>query len=186
MKRDDKIVWLVTGDRIGLRNIKESDVEGNYYRWMNDPEVTIFLENSVQRYSVESLQGYVKEIKNDRAYIFQAIIDRGCNQHIGNLKLGPINWVHRFGDLGIVIGVKEKWGKGYATEAISMIIKHAFNDLNLHKVTAGCNERNLGALKAFQKNGFEIEGLRKRQFLWKGDYVDGILLGLVNDKYQIE
>jgi len=47
---------------------------------------------------------------------------------------------------------KEQWGKGYATEAISLVVNYAFNNLNLHRVTAGCTELNLGSLKAFQKN----------------------------------
>lgn len=186
MKRENQNHGLITGERIYLRKVKESDVKSNYYRWMNDPEVTRFLENGVQRYSVESLNAYVKEKNKDSSNLFLAIIINDGNQHIGNIKLGPINWTHSYGDIGIIIGEKEQWGKGYATEAISLFVKYAFNTLNLHKITAGCTELNLGSLKAFQKNGFKIEGVRKKQFFWKGRYFNGILLGLLNNNYKPE
>ena len=153
---------------------------------MNDPDVTRFLENGIQRYSAESLRAYVNQISKNSAYSFQAIFDMASQRHIGNLKLGPINWIHRFADLGIIIGIKELWGKGYASEAIALMVKYAFQNLNLHKITAGCNALNSGSLRAFQKNGFEIEGVRKEQFLGQGRFIDGILLGLINRDYKHE
>ena len=186
MKREDQSYWLITGDRINLRKVKESDAGNNYYHWMNDSEVTRFLANGVQRHSIESLREYIKEKNKDSSNYFLAIIIKDGNQHIGNIKLGPINWVHRHGDIGIIIGEKEQWGKGYATEAISLVVKYAFDNLNLHKITAGCTELNLGSMKAFQKNGFEIEGVRKKHFFWKGRYINGILLGLINNDYEAE
>ena len=186
MKREDQNHWLITGGRINLRKVIESDVNNNYFRWMNDAEVTRFLENGVQRYSIDALHEYVKEKNKDSSNYFLAIIARDGNQHIGNIKLGPINWVHRHGDIGIIIGEKEQWGKGYATEAISLVVKYAFENLKLHKITAGCTELNLGSMKAFQKNGFEIEGIRKKQFFWEGRYINSILLGLINSNYETE
>lgn len=186
MKREDQNHWLISGDRINLRKVKESDVKNNYHRWMNDSQVTRFLEHGVQTYTIESLHEYVKDKNKDNSNFFLAIIIKDGNQHIGNIKLGPINWVHRHGDIGIIIGEKEQWGKGYATEAISLVVKYAFDNLNLHKITAGCTELNLGSMKAFQKNGFEIEGVRKKQFSWKGRYINGILFGLINNDYKVE
>ena len=72
------------------------------------------------------------------------------------------------------------WGNGYASEAISLLTDFAFDTLNLHKLTAGCYEQNMGSLKTFQKAGFEIEGVRKQHCFSNGNYADAILLGKIN------
>ncbi|MDC4205803.1 MAG: GNAT family protein [Candidatus Manganitrophus sp.] len=93
--------------------------------------------------------------------------------------MGPIQWIHRLADIGLLIGEKDCWGKGYATEAIQLVSDYAFNVLNLHKVAAGCYGPNEGSARAFQKAGFVVEGVRKEQFYTNGSYVDDILLGLI-------
>jgi RimJ/RimL family protein N-acetyltransferase len=81
-----------------------------------------------------------------------------------------------------MIGEKNSWGKGYATEAISLLADFAFSKLNLHKLIAGCYEQNQGSLKAFQKAGLEIDGVRRKHWFSNGKYVDVYLLGKINSK----
>ena len=180
MAPNDNFFPFIEGDRIYLREVRVSDVNENYYRWMNDPEVTKYTESRFYPASKEALEEYVKEKQKDKDSIFLAIIFKEDHQHIGNIKLGPINWIHRLADIGIIIGEKSYWGKGYASEAISLLAEYAFRILNLHKLTAGCYEQNQGAVKAFQQAGFEIEGIRKKHGFLKGEYADSILLGKIN------
>ena len=182
MSAKDNFYLFLVGERIYLREVRPSDVNENYYRWMNDPEVIQYLESRFHSNSRESLKAYVQIYDGDTDTIFLAIILKEKEQHIGNIKLGPINWYHRFGDIGIIIGDKEYWGKGYAAEAISLLSEHAFKNLNLHKLTAGCYKPNEGSLRAFEKAGFETEGVRKKHCFFNGKYVDAILLGLLNEK----
>ncbi len=170
---------FLEGERIYLREVRPSDVNEHYYRWMNDPEVTRFLESRFAPNSVEKLREYVVGKLGDRDNIFLAIILKEKDRHIGNIKLGPIQWIHRQADIGLLIGEKECWGKGYASEAIRLISDYAFYVLNLHKVTAGCYGSNEGSARAFQKAGFAVEGIRKEQFYSNGSYVDEILLRLI-------
>jgi RimJ/RimL family protein N-acetyltransferase len=121
---------------------------------------------------------YVKQIRANPDYLFLAIIAKNDNKHIGNIKLGPINRHHKYADVGIIIGDKTFWGKGYATEAIKLVVAYAFEVLKLHKLTAGAYMNNAGSVKIFKKAGFSIEGLRKRQYLYKGRYVDAVLFGI--------
>lgn len=171
---------FLQGKHIYLREVRCSDVNETYCRWMNDPEITQYLESRFAPNSMENLQEYVKNFQGDRDNIFLAIVLKQNQKHIGNIKIGPINWYHRLADIGIMIGDKDCWGKGYAPEAISLLAYFAFNTLNLHKLTAGCYEQNQGSLKAFQKAGFEIEGVRKKHCFSNGNYVDEILLGKIN------
>lgn len=176
------IRYFIEGNRIYLREVRPSDVNERYYCWMNDPEVTRYLESRFYPNSMERLQEYVADKLGDQENVFLAIVLREDDRHIGNIKLGPINWIHRFADVGILIGEKDCWGKGYATEAIKLVIDYAFSKLNLHKLTAGCYANNLGPIKAFKKAGFVEEGIRKKQCFCDGEWVDGILLGILNQK----
>lgn len=178
-KKTDTSNYFLEGKRIYLREVRPLDVNERYYRWMNDPEVTRFLESRFYPNSMDQLHDYVVGKLGDRDNIFLAIVLKEGDRHIGNIKLGPIQGIHRIADIGLLIGEKDCWGKGYATEAIQLVADYAFNVLNLHKLNAGCYGTNEGSARAFQKAGFVREGVRKEQFYSGGSYVDDILLGLV-------
>lgn len=169
---------LIIGDQIYLRKIKLSDVDDRYCKWMNNPKVNQYLESRFQKWTVRNLKGYVREIKNNPDYLFLAIIEKKESKHIGNVKIGPINKVHRFAEIGIIIGEESFWGKGFASEAIRLVIDYSFNVLNLHKLTAGAYENNIASIKAFEKAGFSEEGRRRNYYLYKDEYVDSVLLGI--------
>jgi ribosomal-protein-alanine N-acetyltransferase len=182
MEEQNKIYPFLKGERIYLREVRLSDVNTNYHRWMNDPDVIRHLECRFSTNSMEAIKDFVEKMLNDRDNIFLAIIIKDGDRHIGNIKIGPINRIHRFADIGLLIGEKDYWGKGYATEALRLVTNYAFKTLNLHKLTAGCYDRNIGSEKAFKKAGFVVEGIRKNHCYCNGIYVDVIILGLLNDK----
>ena len=171
---------FISGERIYLREVREEDVNQQYYRWMNNPEVTQYLESRFYPNSMVALREFVKNMQLDRNNIFLAFCLKEDDRHIGNIKLGSINWIHRFADVGLLIGEKDCWRQGYASEAIACLVRYAFDVLNLHKLTAGCYAANQASLKAFQKNGFQIEGNRKKQYICNGIYTDAVMLGLIN------
>jgi [ribosomal protein S5]-alanine N-acetyltransferase len=182
MTKADKRRGLLEGDRIYLRGVCLDDVNEVYCGWLNDPEVNKYLESRFYPQTLETLRDFVGSKLGDRENPFFAIILKEGDRHIGNIKLGPINNIHRFADIGIIIGEKDCWGKGYGLEAIRLIVKYAFDTLNLHKLTAGCYEPNAPSMKAFIKAGFTQEGVRKSHCYCDGKYVDDILLGLVGTK----
>ena len=166
------------GKQIYLRKVSPEDVNDTYCRWMNDPATNRFLESRFYPHCIESLREYIVNKEGDNLHAFFAIVLNDGDRHIGNIKLGPIDSNHRIADIGILIGEKDCWGN--ALEAISLMVDYAFNTLNLHKVTAGCYSPNKGAIRAFEKAGFVREGDRKAHCFFEGEYVDDILLGLVN------
>jgi ribosomal-protein-alanine N-acetyltransferase len=173
---------FIEGERLYLREVRLSDVNENYYRWMNDPEVIKYLESRFYPNSTEGLGEYVKSKIGDEYNVFLAIILKEGDRHIGNIKLGPINFIHRFADVALIVGEKDCWGKGYATEAIRLISNYAFNQLNLHRLTSGCYDANKGSAQCFQKAGFSIEGKRIKHYFCDGRYVDALFLGKLNIK----
>jgi RimJ/RimL family protein N-acetyltransferase len=178
----EKKAYLIESERICLRAVSLADANENYQCWLNTPEITRFLESRFHPTSLEQLQNYVKGMSEDSRNFFLAIILKRDERHVGNIKLGPVDWIHRTAELGILIGERDCWGQGYATEAIKAVVEFAFDTLNLHKITAGAYSANEGSIKAFQKAGFEIEGVRKEQFYCEGKYLDGVLLGRLRDQ----
>ena len=75
--------------------------------------------------------------------------------HIGNIKLGPINFKKKIGNIGYIIGIKRFQNKGFASEAINKILNYSFKKQKLKKVIANSEEKNLASIKVLEKNGFK-------------------------------
>lgn len=100
--------------------------------------------------------------------------------------MGPLNSIHSYAEIGLLIGEKQCWGKGYGSEAIGLVLEYAFKNLNIHRLTAGAYANNLGSIKAFEKNGFIIEGTYRNHVLHNGVFVDCIRMGIINPDYRYE
>ena len=170
---------MIEGERLRLRKIQLDDVNENYRAWMNDPEVMRYTESRFQSHSLEDIRAYVQSVQADQNSLFLAIIDKETGKHIGNVKIGHIQPVHRTADVGIIIGDKSRWGRGYATEALKLAAKYAAETLKLHKLWAGFYENNTGSIKAFQRAGFVEEGRFAAHWLCEGHFVDGLQMGLL-------
>ena len=81
--------------------------------------------------------------------LFYAIISRDKDKHIGNIKIGLINKNYNYAEVGILIGDKSSWNKGFTTEALKLIVDYAFNKLKIHKLTVGIYANNIGSINAF-------------------------------------
>lgn len=171
---------VIEGKRLYLRPLNEADASEVYVGWLNDPTVNQYTESRYAIATIESVCEFIRVCNsNDHVYFF-GIFELSNSRHVGNIKLGPTNPHHLFGDIGLIIGEKNCWGLGYATEAISLISNFAFEALKLHKLTASMYSENIGSYKAFIKAGFSQEGLLKSHFLTAGHYSDTILLGKIN------
>lgn len=167
------------GERIYFRPVTLEDADGNYFNWMNDTEVTQFLESRFFPVTHDELKKYIQKTNSTPNTLFLAINTRSDNRHIGNLKLSPINWFHRIAEMGGMIGEKDCWGRGYATEAFKLIADLAFEKMNLRKVTSGCYANNMGSAKALLRAGYVQEGIRPKHNFFNGEYVDAILFGKI-------
>lgn len=127
----------------------------------------------------ETIREFVAAInaKNDE-FLF-GIYPRANDCHIGNIKVGPIHPYHRVGDVSLWIGDKNCWGKGYATEAIAAVSRHAFDVLGARKLSASMYEFNQGSYRAFIKAGYRHEGRRRAHYAFEGRRADLLLTGLI-------
>ena len=165
-------------DSIQLFLLEPEDVNESYVAWLNDPIVNRYLESRFTTHMLDSTRVFVKNCLDDASTLFLGIRSHELKaQHVGNIKLGPIDERHGLGEVGILIGERNAWGKDIASAAIAMLAEIARDELHLRKITAGCYASNVGSQKAFLKAGFHIECERKAHFLLNGKPEALVLLG---------
>ena len=169
-------------EKVELKELEENDVTQSYVDWMNDLEVTRYTEQRFVLHTLDGVKSFVREKRlSENNYLFGIYLDK---VHAGNIKLGPINYIHKIADISYFIGEKKFWGSGLTTKAIGMVIKIAFERFNLEKVCAGSYDLNIASQRALLKNGFQQEGIRKKHVLFEGKRIDSINFGLTKDKWQ--
>ena len=169
---------MLQSSRLLLRALEVADLNVGYLAWLNDPAVNCFLETRFLPQTIEALQSYWQSHRDDPSSPWFAICEASSNRHIGNIKLGPIHWLHRRADLSLFIGERSCWGQGYASEAIAIVRDWAFRELDLQKLNAGIYAGNIGSRRAFEKCGFELEGCLRQEVVSDGQRLDVWRLGL--------
>ena len=103
----------------------KKDITKKYQKWMNDPEVHKYTEQRYKKHSLKDIRKFVKEKnKSKTEFLFGIFLKKNkILNHIGNIKLGPINFIHKTAETSYFLGEKDLWGKGYTTIAIKKIIK---------------------------------------------------------------
>lgn len=167
----------LVGTRICLKPLMRSNITGRVLKWLQDDEVTRYIESAPPKSVSDLVKFYDRIIKSENDKIFAIYLKRPA-LYIGNIKLGNINWRHKYADLGILIGEKDYWGKGYCQESARLLLKYAFDLLRLHKIFLGVCEDNRAAVKAYSNIGFKIEGRIKELLNYEGRYLDKIIMGI--------
>ena len=180
IKRDNIIL---RGNRIELSPVQIQDANDQYLLWLNDVEVNKFLETRWISQTPETVVSHIEKVSSSPTEVLLKIVIAAEGMHIGNIKIGPIDVNNKSAELSYFIGDKSFWGKGYATEAINLCVDYCFETLGLHKIQAGCFEKNIGSQKALLKSGFELEGrLRQRILDIDGDRQDHLWFGRINER----
>lgn len=174
---------FLIGERIYLRGIEKKDLSGEYYDWMNDYEITRYLESGRFPNSQEGMEAYYQARVNNPNEVFLAVVLKENDRHIGNVKLGSINWVHRHAEIGILIGAKDCWNKGYGTEATVLLMDYAFKRLNLHKIILGVVAEHKAAIKVYENIGFIKEGEISDYLFVDNSYKAKVFMGLTADQF---
>ena len=171
----------IIGSKIFLENLDSKSISSEYPQWLNEPEVNQFLESRYTTHTLASVQSFIDQINcSSDSYLF-GIFCQSTKKHIGNIKLGPIDR-YACGVIGLLVGNKDYWGCGIATEAISLICDFAFDDLSLERVEAGCYDCNKASMKAFLKVGFKKEGHKRSSYIYNDQRVGAIIMGLLSNE----
>ncbi len=173
---------ILESERLIYKPLSLSHLSQNYVDWMNDYEVNKYMTIRGD-YTIEILKSFLQQVEKDEK-LFWAVHIKSTNKHIGNIKIDNIIERDGLGTLGIMMGDKTEWGKGYAKETSIAIINYCFNELNIRKMLLGVVEDNINAYKLYESLGFLKEGFYKDHGFYDGAYRNTISMSLFNKNYK--
>jgi len=177
---------IYTGELVRLGAMDAEEAGKAFVRWGRDSEFRRLIDSGVRQL------GSVKEVQR---WLEKELEEQSVNQHwfsirkldddmlLGDIDLYVYNWPGRDAFVGLGIGEREFWGKGYGTDVMKVILRYAFTEVNLNRVTLNVFEYNPRAVRSYEKAGFCHEG-RMRQVLNKeGRRWDMLFMGILREEW---
>lgn len=172
------------GEKVYLRMPTEEDAMGAWHEWLSDEETTKFMVDRFWPNSVEGQKDFLRGAQQDRNRLLLSVVTRSEDKHVGVVSLSAINWVHRFADVAMLIGDKKYRKGGYAVEALNLLLKAAFDRLNLSVVKGAyvaVNDKSAMLVNVF---GFSENGVWPSLVKIDGEDRDVVMVSLSRDRWR--
>lgn len=169
--------------RVYLRALEPEDYKISV-KWRNDDEINAMVSGPKYFVSSESEKKWVenKILYNNRD-VALAICVKENSQYIGNVYLNDINWINRSGESAILIGEQNHWGKGLAFESLVLLLKFAFYEKGLNRLSAHVLESNKASLRLHEKCGYQKEGLFRHSVYKNGEFHNQYILSILRSEF---
>lgn len=175
----------MSGEKCFLSPVQVDDAE-MWAAWLNDLEITLPLgDEAYITYGLEKLREEAAGAISRQEHMF-TIVDQQSEKAVGRCLLFSVNWVDRNAMLGIFIGEKSFWHRGYGEEATRLLLDYAFNLLNLHAVMLGVFAFNHNAIRLYEKLGFQRIGVRREARIIAGKAWDVILMDMLENEFRVK
>ena len=167
---------MVQGSLVRLAPLRDQDSEP-LFDWINDRELVV-LNAPFEPVEWDDHRRWFERIRNaDDVEIF-GIRRQADDALIGSCQLNRIDRERRRASLQIRIGERDAWGKGFGTEAVRLLVEHAFEDLELERVELDVFAHNERAVRTYRKVGFREQGVRKGGAVIEGESVDVVEMAI--------
>ena len=169
------------GKLVRLRAYEKSDADA-LFRWFSDEDVTRWLGPPAfrSRAHQEKFIELAQASSDDAKYFAIETLD---GKLVGDCGLRFIDWKSRKAEFFITIGEKEFWGKGLGTDALRVVIRLAFDKMNLNRLWLTVLVDNPRAVRCYEKCGFVREGLLRQESYVDGKYRDVLQMALLREDY---
>jgi len=173
----------VTGDVVELRPHTPASLEP-LLRWKNDLEIQRLSDDETHTYTREEVAATLERwMRPSDDIVHFAIGLAGRAEPIGFLHLALIERAHQRCRLGIVIGEKDLWGRGYGHLAVRRAVAHAFDVLDLNRITAEVFADNPRSVRLLEGAGFVREGVMRESIIRDGQRIDELIFGLLRHEW---
>ena len=173
----------LVGEKCYLSPCSLQDAE-KWTAWDNDLQVTLPLgDEAYTPYSLEKMKDILGNVIKSQDHIFD-IVELESDTLIGRCLLFDIDRVNRKAMLGIVIGEKTYWNKGYGQDATKLLLDYGFNLLNLNSVMLGTFDFNQRAIACYKKVGFKEIGKRRQARIIGRKKCDAILMDILAEEFE--
>ncbi len=177
---------MLFGKGVRLRAMERDDLP-TFVRWFNDPEVRRFLLMYEPMSHVKEERWFESTLDRRDEFLYAIEVNEGdAWVHIGNLGLHRVDWRNRTAGFGIVLGERDYWCRGFGTEATRIMLRFAFEELNLHRVELETYSFNPRAQRCYEKVGFRREGTRREALYRDGRYHDVHTMGILKREFATE
>ena len=173
---------MIRGTKVDLVAVS-SEYTDYYSRWINDPEVTDMLGDPNIPLSKGKEREWVESVLSGKGggRTFTILTKKG--EPIGNAGFNHLDFRNSHGVLGIMIGEKRLWDKGFGTDAIRILLKFGFDELGLRKIELFLDPGNKRALACYRKCGFVEEGRARKHIFHRGEYIDDLRMGILREEW---
>ncbi len=161
-----------------LAPLTADNVTSEYVSWLNDEEVVRYTEVRGKQ-DLAAAREYVRTAnETDNSAIWRIMSDDDV--HVGNIRLSNIRFLHQRAEVALLIGARNYWGKGIGTSAIELASRFGFDELQLHKLTAGIMAQNIGSRIAFERAGYHCEATFRDHAVFEGEFCDTLAMAKFN------
>lgn len=176
-------IEMYYGEKVKLREYRREDIK-QAQEYINDSEVKRLLHPGIPfLYTYEDEIKWFDSISATKENYSFAIETLEGNKYIGGCGINHIDWKNSVITVGIFIGDKNYMGKGYGTDAMKILIKFIFEQMNINKIKLQVFSFNERAIKSYEKCGFIIEGRLRKEIYRDGQYHDEIIMGILREDY---
>jgi len=175
---------LLHGQLVRLAALNpETDAEA-VTRWQRDAEFLRLVDSepAVPRSASQNKADMEARLarENNFSFVIRTLAD---DRPIGFVGLW-VQWIHSDAWMGIGLGEREYWGKGYGADAVRVILRYGFAELNLHRISLGVFEYNPRAIRAYEKAGFVREGRTRQDARRDGRHWDSFWMGILREEWE--
>ena len=155
-----------------------------YVEWLNDWEIAQFLKPGVPMpFNLEDETDWFENRRKSKDSFLFAILTRDDGKLIGNCGLHNVNFKNRKAVIGIFIGDKNYWNKGYGTDTTRTLIRFGFEELGLNLVELKVYAFNPRAMRCYEKAGFRRVGTHRQGLYRNGKFHDEFLMSILREEW---
>jgi len=177
---------IYTGKFVRLSAFDPEEMSKAWSRWYRNSEYVRLLNSSARpmlspKAELKWMEEEVSEM-TPGGYFF-AIRTLADDTLIGELVLDVVDWGGRDAFVGLSIGETEYWNKGYGTDVMNILLRFAFAEVNLKRVSLGVFEYNPRAIRSYEKAGFRHEGRLRHLLRREGRRWDNLYMGILREEW---
>lgn len=178
---------ILKGRLVRLSAFDADEMSKAYVLWSHDSEYDRLLtSNRARLNSIKAVKSWIEkdledETRNEFAFSMRTLEQ---DRLIGDIALDVLDWSSREAFVGLGIGEREFWSKGYGTDAMSVMLRYAFVELNLRRVTLTVFEYNPRAIRSYEKAGFRREGCQRGSVVREGRRWGILYMGIQREDWR--
>ena len=177
---------ILKGSLIRLAAVDHEELAKAYAAWNQDTELTRLMDTRARLHSIKAIKEFFEKetLEPSPASHYFSIRALDDDRLLGDINFEVINsWGSRDAFVGIGIGSRADWGRGYGTDAMNIGLRFVFTELNLRRVTLTVFEYNPRAVRSYEKAGFKLEGRMRGALLKDGTRWDMLYMGILREEW---